>query len=158
MKTIISLAASVVLSVLFFGFLGINLLRADERDPFSSIIVSKYKDVHLNNIILKGIIRNNQRAVAIINDELLMVGDVFMEYTIKSIDKDSVTIAYGDRVYSVVMPEETNITQKKMTYAGSYDLEDAISAASPLEPPLQERLSAEQGITEGLDNLPQVQQ
>lgn len=69
-------------------------LRAQERDPFTSIIdlkeqlLGQQKKINLSQVALKGIIWNPTRAIAIINDELVMAGDNWQGYKVERIDKD----------------------------------------------------------------------
>lgn len=74
----------------------LNLMAA-ERDPFVSIIDlqaqrATVKKIDLSQIVLKGIIWNKSQAIAIINDELVMVGDDWQGFKVERIDKDSVTL------------------------------------------------------------------
>jgi len=80
-------------------------LRAQERDPFVSPVdlrqqrLAQKATIDLANVVLKGVIWNNRKAVAIINDELVMVGDEWQGFKVERVDTDSVTINDGMNSY-----------------------------------------------------------
>lgn len=97
-------------------------LRAQEqeRDPFVSIIDLQEQEikaekikVDLSNVVLKGIIWSNSRAIAIINEELAMLGDNWGGFKVESIDKDSVTLTREGRSYKLFVEEAIPTAEKK---------------------------------------------
>jgi len=83
-------------------------LYAEERDPFISIIdlqiesqKSTAKKIDLSKVVLKGIIWNDSKAVAIIDDELVMAGDEWKGLKVERIDKDSVTLSDEIKSYKL---------------------------------------------------------
>ena len=89
-----------------------SYLKAEERDPFVSLIelekeklLAQGNKIDLSKIFLKGIIWNESKAVAIINDQLVMVGDDWQGFKIERIDKDSVTLSGQGEFYKVFVKE-----------------------------------------------------
>ncbi len=91
-------------------------LYAEERDPFISIIdlqieSQKFaaKKIDLSKVVLKGIIWNDSRAVAIIDDELVMAGDEWKGLKVERIDKDSVTLSDEIKSYKFFIEETSEL-------------------------------------------------
>lgn len=86
-------------------------LNAQDRDPFVSTIELKrqksaaHKKINLSEIILQGIIYNQKRSVAIINNELVMAGDDWQGFKVVRIGKDSVTLNDGINSYDIPTAE-----------------------------------------------------
>ena len=93
-------------------------LRAEEKDPFASIVdlqeeVAVRQKLDLSNVVLKGIIYSSSRSVAIINEELVMAGDTWLGYKVERIDKDNVTLSDGEKSYQLSLPEDEDVSAKK---------------------------------------------
>lgn len=75
----------------------LNLMAA-ERDPFVSILdleerqKATAKKTDLSKIVLRGIIWNEYKPIAIVNDELVMIGDYWQGLKVESIEKDGITL------------------------------------------------------------------
>lgn len=86
-------------------------LKAEMRDPFISIIdtekqkVVEQKAIDLSNVSLNGIIWNKARAVAIINEELVMAGDTWRDFSVEKIEKQSVTLRSGAKTYTLSLED-----------------------------------------------------
>ena len=84
---------------------------AELRDPFISIIelekqkLVEQKVIDLSNVILKGILWNEAKRVAIINDELVMPGDTWRDFRIEKIEKDSIIISSEGKEYTLSLGE-----------------------------------------------------
>ena len=87
------LAASAVVAAINAG--------AQERDPFVSILDLQQQKmkVDLSGVVLKGIIWESSRPVAILNDTLVTVGDDFFGFKVVKIGKDKVTLTMGKESY-----------------------------------------------------------
>lgn len=93
-------------------------LRAEEKDPFASIVdlqeeAAVRQKLDLSNVVLKGIIYSSSKSVAIINEELVMAGDNWAGYKVERIDKDSVTLSDGEKSYQLSLPEDEDVSTKK---------------------------------------------
>ena len=93
-------------------------LRAEEKDPFASIVdlqeeAAVRQKLDLSNVVLKGIIYSSSKSVAIINEELVMAGDTWAGYKVERIDKDSVTLSDGEKSYQLFLPEDEDVSAKK---------------------------------------------
>lgn len=82
------------------------------RDPFVSIIdlakeeAKRTTKIDLPGVALRGIIYSDSKAVAIVNDELVMVGDNWSGYKVEAILKDRVVFNDGVRSYELVMQQK----------------------------------------------------
>jgi type II secretory pathway component PulC len=93
-------------------------LRAEEKDPFVSIVDLEEESavrqrLDLANVVLKGIIWSSSRSVAIINEELVMAGDDWAGYKVERIDKDSVSLSDGEKSYQLFLPEDEEVSAKE---------------------------------------------
>jgi hypothetical protein len=93
-------------------------LRAEEKDPFVSIIdleegAGVIQRLDLSTVVLKGIIYSSIRSVAIINEELVMAGDNWAGYKVERIDKDSITLNDGEKSYQLFLPEDEDVSAKE---------------------------------------------
>lgn len=89
-------------------------LNAEERDPFISIIELQSqklsaKKIDVSKVVLKGIIWNDSKAIAIIDDELLMAGDEWKGLKVERIDKDSVTLSDEIKSYKLFIEETSEL-------------------------------------------------
>lgn len=89
-------------------------LNAEERDPFISIIELQSqklsaKKIDVSKVVLKGIIWNDSKAIAIIDDELLMAGDEWKGLKVERIDKDSVTLSDEIKSYKLFVEETSEL-------------------------------------------------
>jgi len=100
------LAASAVVAAINAG--------AQERDPFVSILDLQQQKmkVDLSGVVLKGIIWESSRPVAILNDTLVTVGDDFFGFKVVKIGKDKVTLTMGKESY-VLEIESTPVEGKE---------------------------------------------
>lgn len=84
-----------------------SIVRGELRDPFVSIIdmekqkVAEQKIVDLSNVTIKGILWSDRKVIAIIDDKLVMNGDTWRDFVIEKIDKDSLTLRYEDKTYTL---------------------------------------------------------
>ncbi|MCM8801649.1 MAG: hypothetical protein NC912_06625 [Candidatus Omnitrophica bacterium] len=86
-------------------------LKAQERDPFVSIVDFRQQSlsgerIELANVELKGIIGSSEKAIAILNDELVAKGDNWRGFKIEEIGKDSVTLSDGWKSYKIFLKKE----------------------------------------------------
>lgn len=92
---------------------------AELRDPFISIIelekqkLVEQKAIDLSNVTLKGILWNEAKRVAIINDELLMPGDAWRDFRIEKIEKDSIIISSEGKDYTLSLGEGVSPDKKE---------------------------------------------
>lgn len=88
----------------------LNLMAA-ERDPFVSILdleeqqKATAKKTDLSKMVLKGIIWNEYKPIAIVNDELVMIGDYWQGLKVEAIEKDSVTLKDQDESFKLFIEE-----------------------------------------------------
>lgn len=110
-----------ILSITIFlvsFFINTFELRAEEKDPFVSIVDLEEESavrqrLDLANVVLKGIIWSSSRSVAIINEELVMTGDDWAGYKVERIDKDSVSLSDGEKSYQLFLPEDEDVSAKE---------------------------------------------
>jgi hypothetical protein len=107
------------------GIVCIPYLNAEDRDPFVSIIDLKKKQfgerkarIELSQVKLKGIIWNEFKPIAVINDDLVMIGEDWQGYEVTGIDKSTVTLNDGVKSYKLFIeegaqPEEEERKQEK---------------------------------------------
>jgi hypothetical protein len=96
-------------------------LRAEDKDPFVSIIDLQQQEnageekikLDLSNVVVKGIIWSNAKVMAIINQDMVMVGDTWGEFQVESIDQKSVTLLYKGKTYKLFV-EESSWMDKKL--------------------------------------------
>lgn len=118
-------------------------LKAEERDPFTSIIdlreqeLSLQKKINLSQVDLKGVIWNPERAIAIINDELVMAGDNWQGFKVERIDKDSMILSDNSGSYKLSVEEapSLNKTDLDKTGLGAITPELPIPESSVSAPP-----------------------
>ncbi len=118
-------------------------LKAEDKDPFISIIdLQKEKfaaQKSLKEMTLKGIIWNESKAVAIINDELLMAGDDWEGFKVERIDKDGVTLSDKEGSYKLYVEETgegaTGASSSGAPAAASTGASEKGFSVPPLEPP-----------------------
>ena len=109
-----------ILSIAIFMagfFINTFELRAEEKDPFASIVdlqeeAAVRQKLDLSNVVLKGIIYSSSKSVAIINEELVMAGDNWAGYKVERIDKDNVTLSDGEKSYQLSLPEDEDASAK----------------------------------------------
>ncbi|MEW6075084.1 MAG: hypothetical protein AB1530_02150 [Candidatus Omnitrophota bacterium] len=88
-----------------------NLLE-NTRDPFVSIIdlakeeAQRTTKIDLPGVALRGIIYSDAKAVAIVNDELVMAGDNWSGYKVEDIRPDRVIFNDGMRSYELIMQQK----------------------------------------------------
>ena len=87
------------------------------RSPFEGFTgeaVAKPQEVALPNIAVQGVITGGTFPQAIINDKVVKVGDTITEgIKIVNIEKDGVTIFYGERQVKLAAPGVAAIPKKK---------------------------------------------
>jgi len=90
---------------------GANFLE-NTRDPFVSIIdlakdeAQRTTKIDLPGVALRGIIYSDSKAVAIVNDELVMTGDNWSGYKVEDIRRDRVVFNDGMRSYELIMQKK----------------------------------------------------
>lgn len=118
-------------------------LKAQERDPFVSIIdlrqqIMGGEKIELANVELKGIIGSSERAIAILNDELVSKGDIWRGFKVEEIDKDSVILSDGWKSYKISLKKEEDSVLKKTEEKTEGKEEETLF--KPEEPPLPEEV------------------
>jgi len=93
-------------------------LPENARDPFVSIIdlakeeAQRTTKIDLPGVALRGIIYSDTKAVAIVNDELVMAGDNWSGYKVEDIRPDRVIFNDGMRSYELIMQQKDLDTEK----------------------------------------------
>jgi len=99
--------------------------RADDlRDPFRGYEEKKEKppefvppppqiEQPLPNLEIQGIIWGGRISQAIINNKIVKIGDVIEGVQIVNINKDGVTVLFGDKKYNLSSPAITNLKDLK---------------------------------------------
>ncbi|MCK4917488.1 MAG: hypothetical protein KAJ79_03830 [Candidatus Omnitrophica bacterium] len=82
-----------------------------DRDPFTPLInkyglILIYQEVDVKGLSLKGIIYENGQSLAIINDEVLRIGDKIGLYKIIKIGEKEVVLKKGKEVSTLKLEEE----------------------------------------------------
>jgi hypothetical protein len=122
-------------------------LMAEDRDPFiSSLDLEKQKAkmqitkrIDLSQLILKGIIWNEKLSVAIINDDLFMVGDDCKGLKIKSIDRGSVTLSDGIDSFNLALADDVVPKEKTQVAESLQEAQPKGTDTQPEEATTQDR-------------------
>ncbi|UCG35820.1 MAG: hypothetical protein JSW17_03215 [Candidatus Omnitrophota bacterium] len=64
-----------------------------KRDPFSMRTISVEEEIASHGVRLSGILWDKRSPRAVINDEIVSVGDKFNDYTVSAIEKDKVILS-----------------------------------------------------------------
>ncbi|MFH0857924.1 MAG: hypothetical protein V1842_00040 [Candidatus Omnitrophota bacterium] len=115
-------------AIFWLGVGRFSYLLAQERDPFVSIVdlqeerlkTTKSK-VDLSRVVLKGILWNQSRAVAIIDDNLVMTGDEWGGFKVARIDKDRVILSDGEKSYPLFIKEEVPAFNASLTNVNNHE-------------------------------------
>jgi hypothetical protein len=96
-------------------------LEAIEQDPFVSMLDIREEKkatsakIDLSGAVLKGIIWNKNRAVAIINDEPVVCGEEWRGLKIERIEQDKVILGDGEKSYSLYVQKDDLAPKKNLT-------------------------------------------
>jgi len=108
--------------VIFLSFIGLIILsvaypKSDnypfskkDRDPFVPLVskgglILVPQEINFANLELHGIIYSNGRSLAVINGEVLEVGEQIGEYTVIEISEKEVALRKGKEVFTLKLEE-----------------------------------------------------
>ncbi len=86
---------------LLASFLLLNIgALVDPTKPLDNLDSFRAKPMSYENedFVLNSILESNKRDVAVINGEVLSVGDVIQDYTVKEINQDNVILIKGSEI------------------------------------------------------------
>lgn len=98
------------------------------RDPFKSWIPEEAKVVTIENgasslklpaLTVQGIIVHSSKPTAIINNQVVGVGDVISEVKITEIKKEGITVMYQGQIFTI--PSPSSIIKEKQQNTGGQD-------------------------------------
>jgi hypothetical protein len=109
----------------------------------------------LSKAVLKGIIWNDAQPVAIINDELAMIGDEWQGYKVEHIDKDSILLSDEINTYNLSITEEIpTLGRDNLTAKPEGTQENETENRQEVMPPKMQGAYPDRGYMPGPGNYP----